>query len=203
MNGDELIGYFGFGSLVNRNTLRTEFVGAVPARLNGWRRHWQARTGALGQKNIALLSIHRARDCSINGMLVVDRMANLPLVDEREAGYDRIAVDVSQLEILGAAEPGFQSLEIPGQVFVYVARECNDVPDTGPLLQSYLDAVLQGFRNEFGDQGVSHFIESTSGFERAMITDRNAPLYPRSVMLDEAEKALFDKGLQDAGVRFS
>ena len=38
-----LIAYFGYGSLVNRATLRTNVVGAGRARLKGWRREWQGR----------------------------------------------------------------------------------------------------------------------------------------------------------------
>jgi hypothetical protein len=40
---DEVVGYFGYGSLVNRATLRTEILAAIPARLNGWRRTWRPR----------------------------------------------------------------------------------------------------------------------------------------------------------------
>ncbi|KGF67599.1 hypothetical protein LL06_21370, partial [Hoeflea sp. BAL378] len=38
-----LVGYFGYGSLVNRRTLHPGVVAAWPARLSGWRRTWRAR----------------------------------------------------------------------------------------------------------------------------------------------------------------
>ena len=63
-----LVGYFGFGSLVNKHTLRTSYVEIVPATLKGWRRHWQARTDTLEQ-DVALLSIHRDVSCNIKGIL--------------------------------------------------------------------------------------------------------------------------------------
>ena len=96
----ELIGYFGFGSLVNKHTLRTSFSGMAPARLKGYRRHWQARTDTLAEK-VALLSIHEDHASEILGMLVIDAKANLPLVDKREEGYTRTAITADQLDMLG------------------------------------------------------------------------------------------------------
>ncbi len=187
----ELVGYFGFGSLVNKHTLRTSYVDIVPATLRGWCRHWQARTHTL-EEDVALLSIHRDETSSIRGMLVVDLAENLPLVDEREVGYSRHTLELGHLEL----PPAF---EAPENLYVYVANEAVDVEDTGALLQSYMDAVLQGFRNEYGDAGVSHFMETTKGFERRILFDRDTPLYPRHVSLEDAERALYDQVLASAG----
>lgn len=186
-----LVGYFGFGSLVNKHTLRTSYVDIVPATLNGWRRHWQARTQTLDE-DIALLSIHRDPTCSLKGMLVVDLFENLPLVDEREEGYSRHQLTVDDLELANKHEA-------PENLYVYVADEAAG-DDTGSLLQSYMDAVLQGYRNEYGDHGVSHFVDTTKNFERPVIADRDQPLYPRSVNLTEAEKMLFDAEIMRAGI---
>ena len=75
----ELIGYFGFGSLVNRETLRTSYVDTIPARLHGWQRHWQGRQ-AVGDQSVVLLSIHGHAKTHIDGMLVIDRIENLDAV---------------------------------------------------------------------------------------------------------------------------
>jgi len=187
----ELVGYFGFGSLVNKKTLRTSYIGVVPASLKGWRRHWQARTRLIDE-DVALLSIHRDPDCIIMGMLVIDLAENMPLVDEREAGYTRNRLSRDDLALPDSAE-------IPDDLFVYVADEAKQT-DTGSLLQSYLDAVMQGFLHEYGEAGVSHFVDTTTRFERGLIRDRNNPLYPRSVSLNAAEAALFDRELERAGV---
>ncbi len=192
-----LVGYFGFGSLVNRHTLKTDYVELVPARLKGWRRHWQSRTKTL-EEQVALLSIHPDPACAIHGMIVIDQLTNLPLVDEREAGYDRHVVSADDLEIV---RPVTGKSILPDQLYVYVAKEDNAIAEQGALLQSYLDAVMQGFRNEFGDEGVSHFVETTVGFERDIINDRKKPLYPRSVVLSADEISLFDASLRAAGVR--
>lgn len=192
-----LVGYFGFGSLVNRHTLRTDYVDLIPARLNGWRRHWQSRTKTL-EEQVALLSIHPDPACSIQGLIVIDKQENLPLVDEREVGYNRHVVSPDQIK---PSRPDFDDADMPDELYVYVAKEDNSIPERGCLLQSYLDAVMQGFRNEFGDDGVSHFVETTAGFEREIILDRDRPRYPRSVNLSDDEMTLFDLSLRAAGVR--
>ncbi len=187
-----LVGYFGFGSLVNKHTLRTDYVDIFPATLMGYRRHWQARTRAT-EDHISLLSIHPDEDCSILGMVVIDRIENIPLVDEREAGYSRVPIVSNQLTL----ENG---LELPDNLYVYIADEIEGANSQGDLLQSYLDAVMQGFRNEYGDNGVTHFIETTAGFDRNLVKDRLQPIYPRSVSLSEVEIKLFDAELERAGV---
>ncbi len=198
----DLVGYFGFGSLVNTQTLRTSYVDHVPARLKGWRRHWQARSSApehiIGSRDdLLLLSIHEDPQCLIKGAIVIDHAANLPEVDERESGYNRILLDQSVLD-----RP--DDVEMPENIYVYVADTSEKANDgQGALLQSYLDAVLKGYCDIFGEDGVKSFIETTIGFDRPIIADRQAPLYPRSVEISPVEVELFDHALKNAGVRYS
>ena len=182
-----LVGYFGFGSLVNRHTLRTSYVDILPAMLKGWRRHWQTSVSE-PDRDIALLSIHRDSNCDIRGMIVIDREENLPAVDERELGYERVAITTSDL-ILN------QNTQLPERLYVYVGLEDGSNREDGDLLQSYIDAVLQGFHLEYGEAGVRHFVETTIGFERKMVADRHAPQYPRAVKLTEPQRMLIDAEL--------
>ena len=188
----ELVGYFGFGSLVNHHTLRTDYVHLIPATLKGWRRHWQARSKTF-KNAVALLSVHPDQKTSIQGLLVIDRLANLPAVDEREEGYTRIKLAKDDLELSNG------SMNV-SELYVYIADEVTDAVDDGPLLQSYLDAVMQGFLINYGEEGVRHFVDTTNGFKRPVIADRDAPFYPRNVSLSDEEKLLFDQELARAGV---
>ena len=188
----QLVGYFGFGSLVNKHTLRTSYVDIVPATLKGYSRHWQARSETF-ENHVSLLSIHADEACEIKGMIVFDLLENLPLVDEREAGYSRHKLTHDQVEI-------GDGTHLPDELYVYIADEVAGAKDDGALLQSYLDAVMQGFRNEYGDAGVAHFVDTTKGFNRKIYLDRSTPLYPRDVKLTEDEKAMFDVELKRAGV---
>ncbi|MFC5585907.1 gamma-glutamylcyclotransferase family protein [Nitratireductor kimnyeongensis] len=177
----DLVGYFGYGSLVNRDTHRTEIVDALPARLRGWRRHWVRRDG---ESNRALLSVRREPGAVVDGLLVLDRAENLPAVDLREERYKRVSITADELELSGA---------VPAGCALYVYEACVfDGAEPLEIIQSYLDAVLQGFLREHGRDGVERFVHETDGFDLAVIADRKAPTYPRAVTLRHEEEVYFD-----------
>jgi hypothetical protein len=181
----ELVAYFGYGSLVNRATHRTTNVDAAPARLAGWRRCWRPRPDMPGFP-AALLTIREEPGAFCDGLLVVDLAENLAAVDAREARYRRIAVPLESLETAAPVPPGCP-------VYVYVAEtEVPPHPEPPRILQSYLDAVLQGFLQVHGEEGLRRFVQETEGFETPLHADRLSPAYPRAVALAEAEAALFD-----------
>lgn len=179
------VGYFGYGSLINRATHRTEIVSAVPARLSGWRRMWRPRPDMPGFP-AALLTVRRDPGSACDGLLVIDRAENLAAVDLREARYRRVAVDATELTLSGR-------LEFDCPIYIYEA-ETHLPPHREPpqILQSYLDAVLQGVMREYGEEGVRRFFAETDGFGTAVMADRDKPLYPRAVMLDDKERDFFD-----------
>lgn len=194
-----IVAYFGYGSLVNRATLRTRYIDAVPARLSGWKRCWRPRPA--GDVSVAghvssMLSARRHDDHAIDGLLVYDSLENLPEVDQREAKYDRMSVGLDSLTI-DVAVPH----ECP--VYIYEAHTNTAPHDPGdPILQSYLDAVMQGFMHEFGENGVRGFLHSTDGFERPVRSDRHDPVYARAVDLPAHQRDLFDGLLLEKGVTY-
>jgi hypothetical protein len=200
MPQDGIIAYFGYGSLVNRETLRTAFVDTRRARLKGWRRHWQSRgidLAPASADSVALLSVHPCPNCDLHGIVVFDRLAHLEEVDRREALYGRHRIPTGGIEF----ETQDAWAAAPEEIFVYVADQPADPGEDSKLLQSYLDAVMAGYLREFGEPGLRHFIETTIGFDREMICDRGQPLYPRSVEIDRGVARLFDRLLAEAGVR--
>ena len=185
-----VVAYFGYGSLVNKATLRTKFLAIRRAEVTGWRRFWLPRPGG-----VALLSVRPEPGHPTQGVVVYDHTDNLAAVDEREAGYRRR--DVAGPTIEGAPADA-------ATVHIYEAIHPEvDAADTGALiLQSYLDAVLQGFLSLYGRDGVERFVAETEGFETEIVADRHAPRYPRSVTLSEGEAALFDALVTARGARF-
>ena len=188
---EPLIGYFGYGSLVNRATLRTEIVTAYPARLTGYRRVWRPRPAhapKFGGIGPAVLTSQRAEGVSIDGLLVIDKLKNLPDVDERENLYRRNDIATSDLAFANDAP----ALDFP--LFVY---EQDYEPEEGaapsPILRSYLDAVMQGFLTVFGEEGLARFISETDGFALPIHEDRDDPVYPRPVRLADGEAEIFER----------
>lgn len=104
-----IVAYFGYGSVVNRATLRTSIVDPIPARLSGWRRYWRS-------------------------------------TDRRRT-----------------------------------ARSGCMPPHREPpvILQSYLDAVPQGFHTVRGVESLARFFAETDGSETRLHADRDCPVYPR------------------------
>lgn len=187
-----VVAYFGYGSLVNRATLRTKFLGIRRATVTGWRRFWMPRLAPVP----ALLSVRPDDGFETAGVVVYDLADHLPAVDEREAGYTRRVVMPGHVHIENAPAP-----DVP--LFIYEASPAEpDAAQTGSaILQSYLDAVLQGFLSLYGEAGVRRFVSETEGFETAIVADRAAPGYPRAVQLSPTEAELFDRLVLERGAR--
>ncbi|WP_075996671.1 gamma-glutamylcyclotransferase family protein [Salaquimonas pukyongi] len=197
---DRLIAYFGYGSLVNLATLATPYRHAVPARLKGWRRHWQSRPGD-GWPERALLSVHRDNACEIHGMLVFDGASSLPSLDERERHYDRVPLTPQDISLACNKAPEMLQSLGHADFFVYVGRA--QQAGKPPLLQSYLHTVMDGFLASHGEEGLSAFMRTTAGFDREILEDLHAPHYPRMTPMAEARRRRFDRMLREAGVRFA
>lgn len=188
-----VVAYFGYGSLANRATHRTDIVHAVPARLEGRRRAWRPRPDMPGF-SAALLSVEAHETSSCDGLLVFDLADNLPAVDRREARYVRR--DVAHATLL-------LDFAIPASCPVYVYEAQTELPphrEPPLILRSYLDAVLQGFLHHHGEEGVHRFVDETDNWHIGIVDDRAAPLYPRPVRLSAAERGFFDQVLGAAGV---
>lgn len=163
--------FFGYGSLVNLAT--HDYPNARRAKLDGWRRVWcQANT-----RPVAFLSVHRAQG-TIQGVIADVPDADWGALDAREHAYNRH--DIS--DVLG------------GQTAIYLADPAKVAPaSTGhPILLSYLDVVVQGFLQQFGETGVADFFASTDGWG-PIKDDRADPYYPRFQTLTNAERALVDQ----------
>jgi hypothetical protein len=61
--------------------------------------------------------------------------------------------------------------------------------------RSYLDVVVQGYLNEFGEAGAALFFATTHGWDAPILNDRKAPLYPRDQVLTRAETGFVDDAI--------
>ena len=190
---EEIFAYFGYGSLVNRATLPENFVNAIPATLNGWRRHWQHRPEKdnIPEKlrDIALLSVHEDKETSIEGLLIIDRISNLPALEAREKMYDKTLFSGSEFRFKNKCIKYLSNIP----VYIFVARKPDPALDFGglKLLRSYLDVVMQGYEREFGRVGVERFLQTTDNFPDCVLEDRELPIYPRHQNLTNDEKLRF------------
>lgn len=189
----QTIAYFGYGSLVNLETLQTPYISAHRARLRGWKRTWLKRPKVPGSfapiEGLAFLSVEPCPNTAIDGIVIVDRHTSLPTLDQREALYSRHTLDHGAMDFLDE-----NPLSAGDGLFLYAAQE----PPAGSdarILRSYLDVVMRGYHGHFGEQGVQRFISSTENFDCPIHEDRHDPVYPRSIILHDHEAELFDRHL--------
>ena len=121
----------------------------------------------------------------VAGAVIDGAIARVPggdwaALDQREAGYDRIAVQI-------AGTP----------VAVYsIAEGRHGLPDAPRhILLSYVDVVAQGFLRWFGEDGLARFFDTTDGWDAPIVDDRALPLYPRHQRLNPADTTLIDRHL--------
>lgn len=193
-SGMSLFATFGYGSLVNLDTLRTPYVSAWPARLKGWRRIWLPRPRVERSfapvDGLAFLSAEMDPSSQIDGMIVVKHADSLSALDAREALYRRHRVELGDIELL---RPGDEP-DITMPLHIYVANDyAPESADPPRILRSYLDAVFQGYRTHFSEQGLTRFLASTANFHLDILEDRHDPVYPRAVVLTRQERELFDR----------
>ena len=176
--------FFGYGSLVNRET--HDYPDAEPARIRGWRREWRT-SQRFGR---TFLSAVRDPGVAIDGLVARVPGADWAALDAREAGYARHMLSGEELQ---AARP------LRAQVYAICDSESFLPTEAHPIRLSYLDVVVAGFLREFGEAGVAHFFETTTGWA-ATIDDRAKPLYARARPVSADIRARVDLHLNALGI---
>lgn len=184
--------YFGFGSLVNRST-RPDGERAWNATLHGWQRVWEHRVLASDvRSSCTSLSVEPAKT-SIQGVLVRIPLLDLPDLDAREEGYERMTLSASDFELP----------EDVNTDTIYLYRSLSEnrhlADKAHPIAQSYVDCVMAGYQERFGETGLKMMLQSTRGWDRPMLNERLAPIYPRHVSLSTETLKYFDSLLLKFG----
>ncbi|MFG1349215.1 gamma-glutamylcyclotransferase family protein [Xanthobacter autotrophicus] len=190
---------FGYGTLISepsRTSTSRRRVVAVPARVSarfGLVRAFVARGGARSGAGFTALGLRHLREgevpSSINGVVFPVRDAEeMAAFDRREGGYQRVEVAPALVEAVG-----WQGLPRSGRVWIYVPKGVDmsgvaisreGTPDNGippdaafPLVQSYIDVVLQGALAE-GGAFARELIETTFDWSEFWLDDRPIPRRP-------------------------
>ncbi len=174
--------FFGYGSLVNRQT--HSFSESRPARVSGWRRKW--RHSIL--REVAYLTVVPAPGHAIDGLIAAVPDGDWKVLDQREHAYDRLRLEDDAV-----------AHDHPDPIFVqmYKTRDGEDAAPTvrHPVLLSYLDTVITGYQDIFGETGVGHFFDTTDGWDAPILDDRKEPIYPRYVEPSPDQKLMIDDRL--------
>lgn len=174
--------FFGYGSLVNVRT--HDYPETAPATLNGWRRSWRHTT----LRPHPFLSVVPDTGTTISGLIARVPDDDWAALDARERGYQRLRLQDTQIT---------HTHQTATDVQVYQTHDHLEVTtqEAFPILLSYLDVVVQGFLQIFGEDGVTEFFSTTEGWEAPVLNDRTAPIYSRHQRLTQAERDLVDHHL--------
>ncbi len=175
--------FFGYGSLVNLST--HIYSDPHAAKIFGWRRTWESNGDGL----YALLSIRPCTESTLLGLIAMVPDGNWCALDNREKGYHR--QDVTDVV--------FSNKRIPQNCSVYVvSKPAKRIRlEQSPILLTYLDVVLQGFIQIYGEQGPKIFFSTTDNWDRPVLDDRNDPKYPRHQRLRKDETVLVNDLLKE------
>jgi hypothetical protein len=180
--------FFGYGSLVN--TATHSYPDTRTAHLSGFRRRWRHTS----LRDVAYLTVEQAPGHIIAGLIAAVPNGDWAALDLREAAYDRLLVAP---ELIHHDHPH------PITVEVYKTSTANDAPPSTrhPILLSYLDTVVSGYRQIFGQEGAQAFFTSTDGWDAPVLNDRAHPIYPRTTPLSRQDRILIDSLLDDHSVQ--
>lgn len=179
--------FFGYGSLVNRHTHL--YTDAHRARVRGWRRAW-VQTQI---RETPFLTAIPCANSAIDGLVARVPGADWAALDLREAGYDRHGLSPVDLDVEGDHTP-------PAQIYAVSTEHMIDPAQKSPIVMSYLDVVVQGYLEEFGEEGAHAFFTSTDGWDTPVLNDRASPRYERHQSLTASERAFVDHHLGILGV---
>lgn len=179
--------FFGYGSLVNQRTHGNRPAHLATAR--GWHRAWVA----VEAHPLAVLTAVRAPGAEIDGLIAAVPGHDWAALDAREAEYDRIEATTEIAHPVDA----LHSIAIYS---VPETRRALPRPDK-PILLSYLDVVLQGYLDTFGEAGALRFFETTENWDAPILDDRATPRYPRAQTLSGDELAWIDAELKGRGLK--
>lgn len=175
---------------MNRDT-RPDGEFFVLATLNGFHRVWGNRTADPERvQQCTSLSIETSapeRKGSIEGVIARMPASELPQLDQRESGYDRLKLPISDFNLSESIETDFVYVYQSEMQRRYLANAEH------PILQSYIDCVLAGYLQQFGLAGMQAMIDTTRGWDRPVMNDRAVPRYPRAVDVGEELQSSIDE----------
>lgn len=179
--------FFGYGSLVNTRT--HIYKRATVAKIKGWRREWRW----VPERQLAFLTAVADESCEIDGLIAEVPNQDWAALDAREEFYDRLNANDCTTHALD------EDLDIA--IYAIPIGSSGLASDNHPILLSYLDVVLQGYTDVYGEKGALDFFATTTGWGAPILNDRATPVYPRAQSLSTEQTSWIDQQLDARDLR--
>jgi cation transport regulator ChaC len=176
---------FGYGSLIcpeSRAITAPEQSHkiATPVQVNNVERVWSKRTA----RGMTAMGVRFVQDAACIGVILPVSDKELTLFDEREQGYDRVPLELSNVEQVSFLSEAhyeeddhdifLQAKELNAtdavQIWVYVQRVENPASAEHPIVQTYVDTILRGCLS-ISEEFAQEFIASTKGWHPDELLD--------------------------------
>jgi len=182
---------FGFGSIINTDT-HAAWISGISSSSKalqgqrafirssfGYRRGWNFRSNT----GFTALGVTRDKNeaTDINGVLFRIPHSTLEGFDRREVGYDRVELSREDFELIPQTEGEgddkrndvILDIQSNERVWFYVPQPsfCVEANENYPILQSYVDTVMQGCLEWGGEDMASSFVATTSSWSLFFLND--------------------------------
>jgi hypothetical protein len=167
-----IVGYATLIDTPSRNSTAAKPIPAIPVRVLpsfGYIRSWNVHRDPFHFTAMGLRKANPGESgATINGVLYPAEGGDMSSFDRREEAYTRVEVPRSQIEAVG-----WQPLPETGHIWIYVPAAARlPGPDAEyPLLQSYIDVVVEGGL-EYSPDFALEILETTDGWNRFWLNDR-------------------------------
>lgn len=179
---DNYDGIFGFGSIINTSThaswLEDVNASSFPGRIVRVRGHYQRAWNFRSATGFTALGILKddGQTHEMNGVLFKIPDSVIANFDRREVGYDRIEIPHDSIELLPPEyhvnpQLAHEFGDLPKKVWIYVPQEGHDADENHPLLQSYVDTVMQGCLEWGGQIMAQEFVSTTVQWSPYFLND--------------------------------
>lgn len=150
-------------------------------------------TGSASWGDRCTLTVVPDDNCRLLGVVVVQPLEMEMAMNRREGDYCRVPLVSANIDLIDTGSDLNRQDQIPN-VYLYVGHKRHQRPGDQdfPVYLSYVDTVLQGYRQRHGEAGAHHFLQSTSDWHVPIVNDRDAPRYPRHTPLTGSDRRFID-----------
>ena len=174
---------FAYGSLVNHFSRKKviQNVSSFYGNLSAYKRIWCINVEA---KKFTGLGLIYDKNHYCNGIYIPISEEDINRLDEREIKgsgnkYERILINNT------LCDKRFKENE----VYTYVSKVIENPSPNCPLIQSYIDVVIQGFI-QYNKEYAKEFCQTTFKWNENYINDRNNPIYHKTNNIEKYYSAI-------------
>ena len=187
----------GYGSLLKKSSLNrtlSQVETIKPIYLHNYKRSWNANEDMTPTLATTYLGISKESSSKLNAIIFELENSFLEVLDKREFLYDRVAVDLEDVEFIKSTF----DLQKEDEIWIYLTTNPNKPSSKSPIIQSYVDTCISGAYEIEEDFKIENFakdfVKSTDNWSNSWVNDR---VYPRAPHIYQPDAYRIDQLLSE------